>query len=228
MKHTNIFLTFFSITVIVFFGFYTQYTFAPHADAQETYIPTATTTIVEPTKSVEVPTVAKPQVVEKKTEPKIETQINNPYPARFSAPTVGINAKILSVGLTSTGNMDTARGWENVAWYKNGPLPGQPGSAVIAGHYESGPNINGTHVPGVFEKLNQVKIGEKLYVTDGNGKKLSFTVTDMKIVDKDSQTADIFTSNGPARITVITCQGTWLPAQKTFSHRLIVTAVLSE
>ncbi|MDB5258961.1 MAG: peptidase sortase [Candidatus Taylorbacteria bacterium] len=151
----------------------------------------------------------------------------NANPVQIVIPAAGVNARILSVGLTSTGNMDTAKGWENVGWYKLGPMPGQAGSAVIAGHYETGPNGNGTSVPGVFEKLTSVKVGDDVYTIDGNGKRLRFVVTDTRVVDKNAATDTIFTSEGPARITLITCNGTWLPAQKTFSNRLIVTAVLN-
>ena len=59
-------------------------------------------------------------------------QINFGIPIRLTIPKIKVDATIKSLGLTSNGNMDTAKGPYDVGWFNLGPRPGEIGSAVIA------------------------------------------------------------------------------------------------
>jgi sortase (surface protein transpeptidase) len=65
--------------------------------------------------------------------------------------------------------------------------------------------------------------GDKIYVEDENGTIFSFVVRESKIYDPAADAFAVFYSNdGKAHLNIATCEGTWIPAQKTFSNRLVV------
>src|SRR5687768_1091778 len=80
-------------------------------------------------------------VTQLKAAPTFEsTPTPTPYigpPSLLTIPTLDINAAIEHVGLDQQKRMDVPQDVNNVAWYKLGPLPGQPGNAVLAGHLDS-------------------------------------------------------------------------------------------
>ena len=77
--------------------------------------------------------------------------------ARLLIPTIGVDAPIEPVGVLSNGalNVPQKNPWTGVGWYKNGPVPGQSGSAIIDGHLD-----RPRGVPAVFWNLNQLHTGD--------------------------------------------------------------------
>lgn len=149
-----------------------------------------------------------------------EAAIKN-YPVRLTIPAIDVDAKIQQVGVTASGKMAVPTNYTDVGWYKKGAVPGQRGSAVIAGHVD-----DGLALPGVFKKLSDLKPGDDIYVTTSEGDKLHFVMKSSKAYDKDADTDAIFNDKSGKFLKLITCTGTWLPLQKTHDQRLVVTAVL--
>lgn len=144
-------------------------------------------------------------------------------PARLKVPAVGIDAPVTAVGLTSDGDMQAPSGAHDTAWYKFGSYPGNGGTAVIAGHYGRWQNGDSS----VFDPLNTLKAGDKLYVLDVHGTTSSFTVRTTRLFGKDDDARSVFTSpDTKAHLNLITCQGTWNVATKTYADRLVVFADL--
>jgi LPXTG-site transpeptidase (sortase) family protein len=144
-------------------------------------------------------------------------------PVRLSIPSLDIDAKVQQVGLTTAGNMGIPNNFTDVAWYKYGPRPGQLGSAVIDGHVD-----NGLSLAGVFKHLEDIKVGDDVYVQEKDGSKLHFVVTDIESYPyKNAPVEQIFTRTDKARLNLITCVGDWIPAGKTYDHRLVVYTELS-
>lgn len=144
-------------------------------------------------------------------------------PSRILVPSLGIDAKVQKVGVTSAGNMANPTNFTDVGWYKNGVVPGHPGSAVMAGHVD-----NGLSLPGVFKKLHTVTPGGDVYVVTESGKELKFVVTDVSSYEYRSAPADeIFSKDGRPVLRLITCAGRWLGAERTYDQRIVVTAELA-
>jgi LPXTG-site transpeptidase (sortase) family protein len=142
-------------------------------------------------------------------------------PVRLGIPKIHIDAAIERVGLTSQGDMGAPKGPDDVVWYKFGPRPGETGSAVIAGHYGRWLNGEGS----VFDNLNKLKRGDKLYVKDEKGAVSTFVVRELRRYNPNGDDTDVFRSNdGKAHLNLITCEGVWNEAQKTYSNRLVVFA----
>lgn len=140
------------------------------------------------------------------------------YPLRLRIPKINVNANVESVGLTSKGNMDVPKGPYNAGWYKLGPLPGEIGTSVIDGHYGLG---KGT--PSVFENLNELRKGDKVYVENEKGEVIVFVVRESRSYDPEADATEVFDSNdGKSHLNLITCEGIWDKVSKSYSKRLVV------
>lgn len=147
-------------------------------------------------------------------------------PVRLIIPAIKVSALIQKVGLSlkGDGTMGIPTNFVDVAWYKKGPLPGMPGSAVIAGH------LDGKKVPkAVFYNLRLLKPGDLVQVVDKEGKILKFRVTKTKIYNNDGPTGSIFSGDlSKKRLNLITCAGDWIKSKKIYSQRIVVFTELSE
>jgi LPXTG-site transpeptidase (sortase) family protein len=142
-------------------------------------------------------------------------------PTRLKIPSINVSAAIKYVGLTSQGAMDVPKGPADVALFSLGPRPGEVGSAVISGHFGPWKNGGGS----VFDNLNKLKKGDKLYVVDGKGVTVSFMVRESRSYDPNGDASGVFGSNdGKAHLNLVTCEGTWIKAQKTYTNRLVIFA----
>src|ERR1039457_7041885 len=85
-------------------------------------------------------------------DPNIPADIPLSTPVRLVISALHIDAKVQDVGITKNGNMATPNNFTDVGWYKYGALPGEMGSAVIAGHVD-----DGLALPGVFKHLGDLQ-----------------------------------------------------------------------
>lgn len=144
-------------------------------------------------------------------------------PARVKIPSIGVDASIEEVGKKEDGSMETPKSFQNVGWYALGPKPGSAGNAVMAGHVN-----NALTTSGVFEHLSDVVVGDYITVADAQGKTLVYAVTQTAQYDVDSApTSDIFSQSGPSQLVLITCDGAWDAAARSYNKRLVVYAKLT-
>lgn len=133
---------------------------------------------------------------------------------------IGVDARIETVGLTAGHAMAAPSSLSTVGWYAGGPSPGQPGDAVIDGHYGLPSD------PAVFRSLSVLTPGDRVVVVWPDGRQVAFQVTSSVVMARDARApAGLFTRSGPARLSLITCGGAWEQDQATYSDRLVVTAV---
>ena len=140
-------------------------------------------------------------------------------PTRMRIPSLGVDAAIEPVGVKDDGSMGTPKEYANVAWYSLGVKPGEAGSAVFAGHVN-----NGLTKGGVFKNLAQIKKGEYITLSDETGRTKVYQVSSVELYPKDASTEGIFARSGQEQIALITCDGEWVPSEKTFDTRLVVIA----
>ncbi len=139
-------------------------------------------------------------------------------------PSIGVDASMQSVGLTSTGNMGIPTNYTDVAWFTGSPKPGTLGTSVVVGHRDT--RLFG---PGVFRSLTQLAIGDDVYVTT-DGREAHFRVVDKRAYKEDTdRTHEITGGDGDmARLNLITCEGTWNQAVRRYDERLVVFTELVE
>jgi hypothetical protein len=188
-----------------------------------------TPTVPEPTPTSgwvlasDVTTTPRPSPTEPATPTPDPFMLAGP-PIRLQVPSIGVDAIVESVGLTSDRSMAAPKGWQNVAWFLHGFRPGEVGNAVIAGHLDT--NTGG---PAVFWDLNQVRPGDELFVTYENGDRYAFLVDGSELYDHDAQGATIeriFGSSQTADLNLVTCDGAWDHGRATYSKRLVVFSSL--
>lgn len=139
-------------------------------------------------------------------------------PINIQIPSIHVDAKIESLGLNKKGAMDSPVGLVNTGWYNGGPRPGDVGSAVIDGHsgWKNG-------APAAFDNLKNIKIGDRIYTTDIQGKITIFIVKEIKKYKPNADPTKIFVSSDDlSHLNLITCTGLWNIFKKTHEQRLVV------
>jgi LPXTG-site transpeptidase (sortase) family protein len=147
--------------------------------------------------------------------------IVDPTPARLLIPRINVDAAVEARGLDANRNMDIPKSFRDVAWYRLGPAPGQPGNALINGH------VNWWTGDAVFTRLNQVRAGDEIQVVRADGGTVRFKVTAKTVVDANARIASLFEPSSVATLTLITCTGVWNPLTQSNTQRLLVSAALA-
>jgi LPXTG-site transpeptidase (sortase) family protein len=112
--------------------------------------------------------------------------------------------------------MDVPVNTGDVGWFYLGTRPGETGSAVIAGHFDK---ADGTG--SVFADLNKLKQGDRVYVIGEDGSTTTFAVQGSR--EYDAGFADeVFSRNDGVYLNLITCDGVWDGAKKSYNKRLVV------
>lgn len=142
-------------------------------------------------------------------------------PTQLKIPSIGVDAHVEQTGQKADGTMATPTNFDDVAWYALGGHPGGAGNAVFAGHVN-----NALTKAGVFAHLDQVHLGDYITVSDADGHTLVYKVKAINEYPANHAPADsIFAAGGPSQLVLITCDGDWVQAQKTFDKRLVVEAI---
>jgi LPXTG-site transpeptidase (sortase) family protein len=134
---------------------------------------------------------------------------------RLSIPAIGVNAGIIAVGVTRSGHLAIGGSVRDVYRWRSGVLPGQQGSAVLAGHTWS-------KGPGVFDNLGRLRPGNLVVIG-----KNRFQVTRVRRVTGMStqEVSQLFSDRGKARLVLITC-GDRNNLTGVYRTRIIVNAKL--
>lgn len=141
-------------------------------------------------------------------------------PQTFSIPSLHVTTHIEQVAMDSLGRMDVPKNVFDVAWYDLGPRPGEKGSAVIDGHYDTQ-----TGAPAVFYSISQLRPGDTIIITDDNGQNYTFIITLNKNYPYNQLPLQkIFATNDKPRLNLITCSGVWDRQQHNYSTRDVIYA----
>jgi hypothetical protein len=142
-------------------------------------------------------------------------------PASVSIPRIAAESSLIETGLNSDGSPEVppVTQPEQASWYGLGPAPGEIGPAVILGH------VNGGGRPGVFARLKEVAVGDRIVVGYKDGTSREFTVTRTEQVPKTGFPFEKVYGNteGP-ELRVITCGGLFNQAADSYLDNVIVYA----
>ena len=139
-------------------------------------------------------------------------------PVRIKIPKININATFEYVGLTKDGSVDVPKNQNNVGWFNLGPRPGEIGSAIVTGHYGWK-----SRKRSVFDNLYKLRLGDKLYVQNYEGKVTTFVVRKIRRYGLKTNSSNVFVSNdGKAHLNLITCEGAWNKVSQSYPIRLVI------
>jgi sortase A len=145
-------------------------------------------------------------------------------PTRIVAPSIKLDAKIVTMGWEMVDNRGTmVPEWvvpKNAAgWHMNSALPGHEENIVISGHH----NIDGK----VFRYVIDLGMGDEIQVY-ADDIPYTYTVTEKYILKEAGMPLDVRKKNaqwimptGDERLTLVTC---WPYEYPGNSHRVIVVA----
>jgi hypothetical protein len=144
-------------------------------------------------------------------------------PLELEIPALKVTAPVLGVGLTPGNEMDSPRGplgdpiWSAAYWYRGGGIPGDVGTATIAGHVN-----NPLGEPEIFAKLEDLRPGDLIIV------RLKNTTLDIRFTVDETTEYSVEESSDPTVLTRIYGAGPVagtppVPAPDGLSHLTLVT-----
>jgi len=141
-------------------------------------------------------------------------------PVALDIPSIGVQANLIDLGLTAAGALQVPPTTSVAGWFTGSPRPGAIGPAVIAGHIDSRDG------PGIFFHLSRLEPGDRVYVRRADGTLALFRVTKVASYLKDRfPTAAVYGPTPDAELRLITCGGTFDPAQGSYLSNVVVYAV---
>jgi LPXTG-site transpeptidase (sortase) family protein len=150
----------------------------------------------------------------------VPERIADARPSRLLIPAISVDAAIEARGLEANRNLSTPTDFNDVAWFNQGPAPGQPGNALINGH------VNWWTGAAVFTRLGDLRAGDQVVVVRADGSRATFKVSVIRVLSARARDASLFASSTAAKLTLVTCWGPWDFHLGTDSQRLLVTATL--
>jgi len=124
-------------------------------------------------------------------------------PGRIRIPDADVDAAVEAVHARRDGIEVPPPGW--AGWYAGGARPGEPGRAVMIGHFDT------TDGPGVFEKVPTLDRGTEIEVVDNGGAIHRYRVVGVTRVEKSRfPTRAVY---GPSRhpvLVLVTCGGPYM------------------
>lgn len=144
-------------------------------------------------------------------------------PLELEIPALNVKAPVLGVGLTADNVMDSPKGpigdpiWHTAYWYRGGGIPGDVGTATIAGHVND-PLGN----PEIFARLEDLKPGDEIII------RLRQTSLEIRFIVNEIRNYSVKESSDPAVLTQIFGAGPVAgtepqPAPDRLSHLTLIT-----
>ncbi|WP_432491861.1 class F sortase [Kineococcus gypseus] len=141
-------------------------------------------------------------------------------PVALRVPDLGVDAPVVDVGVAPDGGVEVPeRAWR-VGWYRFGPVPGAPGSAVVVGHVDTVRDG-----PGALHPLAGAEAGQRVEVVLADGSVRAFAVTArQRFVKEELPVAELFARTGPARLVLVTCGGEFDRRTRSYEENVVVVA----
>jgi len=154
--------------------------------------------------------------------------IERATPLRLTLPTVGVDAQVVPVGLEASGEMEVPKDVSTVGWYEPvagaGVVPGANGTAVLAGHVSSF-----TRGPGAFASLERLVAGDEVLIELTDGRVQHWSVIGVEHHEKERLPVDeLFTWDGPPRLVLVTCGGTFDLLSGSHRDNVVVTLAMTD
>jgi sortase (surface protein transpeptidase) len=142
------------------------------------------------------------------------------HPVRLRIPAIGVDAAALvPLGLGAENRLEAPARFEDVGWYAAGPVPGDPGPAVLAAHVDSRSG------PAPFFRLRDLRDGDEVFVARSDGQEARFVVDGVQRYPKDAFPTDAVYGPAPgSALRLITCGGSFDAAKRSYRDNVVVYA----
>jgi len=144
-------------------------------------------------------------------------------PSALEIPAIGVNTgELVDLGLTPSGAMEVPDGATTAGWFALSPVPGEPGPSVLAAH------VDYKKVPGVFARLDKMKVGDTAVVRRADGTPVHFVAYRVEHFAKSAfPTQDVYGNTEGPELRLITCGGSFDKASGHYRDNVVVFARLA-
>lgn len=149
-------------------------------------------------------------------------QVAPDKPRYLRIPKIGVDHRIIEVGVSTDNQLGSPASIHDVGWYRNSAKPGQDGASLMDGH------VSGPTQPGVFRNLIKLNVGDLIEVERGDGEIITYEVRQKQsypYAETDMHAALRSIEHGKHALNLITCDGKFNAATNNYEDRLIVFAV---
>jgi sortase (surface protein transpeptidase) len=154
-----------------------------------------------------------------------ETTLTRSVPVSLDIPVIDVHAAMQSVGLDEDNTIEVpAPGphYNDPAWYRYSPTPGELGPAIIVGHVDSA-----AEGPSVFFDLGALRRDDKIAVTREDGQVAKFEVDEVRTFSKEEfPTKRVYGRTDHAALRLITCGGPFDEVAGHYVANIVVFASL--
>lgn len=146
-------------------------------------------------------------------------------PVVLDIPSIDVHSVLQRTGLTETGALEVpAPGphYDEAAWYRHSPTPGELGPAVVLGHIDSAAGG-----PSVFFRLGELVAGDEVSITRADGSTAVFEVDEVHSYPKnDFPTELVYGDIDHAGLRILTCGGAFDDSIGHYEDNVVVFASL--
>ena len=143
-------------------------------------------------------------------------------PVRVRLPAIGVDSTLVDLDVDGAGVLVPPSDFGSAGWYSRGPVPGEVGPSVIAGHVDS------YRGPAVFFRLGELAPGDDVLVDRADGTAVHFIVSDTQRFPKDAfPTEEVYGPTAQPVLRLITCGGQFDRDLRSYRDNVVVTAVLA-
>ncbi|MEU9862382.1 class F sortase [Streptomyces sp. NPDC047971] len=167
---------------------------------------------------------AAPKARPKPTADPLPAPLARSRPTGLAVPAITIEAPMLGLGLDSSGRLATppAEDPRIVGWYKDGPTPGEAGTAIVVGHRDTRTG------PAIFLNLDSLTPGNTVRVARADGRVAVFTVDKVRTYTKEQfPDQEVYGATGRPELRLLTCGGSFDP-KKGYESNIVVYAHLTD
>jgi sortase (surface protein transpeptidase) len=142
-------------------------------------------------------------------------------PVRVEIPAISVDSDLVDLGVDDAGALVPPRDFAQAGWFAAGPVPGDVGPAVIAGHVDSRSG------PAVFFRLEELTAGDAVQVTRSDGRDVEFRVTRVAQYPKTGfATEEVYGPTTGPELRLITCGGVFDRDAGSYTENVVVDAVM--
>lgn len=153
--------------------------------------------------------------------PRIPTASGELGAVRVTIPSIGVDSPLVGLGVdAATGTLIPPERYDVAGVFTVGPVPGDVGPAIIAGHVDSRAG------PGVFYRLEEIALQATITVSLADGQRIDFVVVEVAQYPKTAfPTAEVYGPTPGRELRLITCGGGFDSSRRSYLDNIVVYAV---
>lgn len=142
-------------------------------------------------------------------------------PVTLRIPAIDLAVPLSRLGLNPDRTVEVPTDFAAAGWFRLGPPPGQPGSAVILGHVDS------YRGPAVFFRLRELRPGDEVEVGLADGSVARFAVRAVETyLKRDFPAERVYGSHGGRELQLVTCGGAFDSRSRSYLSNVVAYTTL--